>query len=152
MLTWLFSAGFRIKASAIRVCRVGNHRNSCWNLTLFHNLHRFFHKTFPQALKFSTRVLVYINILCFLFPFSLFLFQQNNDDNFFFVRKFYPWQPCVISQLSPGLSTACGSCGRMPLYIVFVGCCGHKSRKHTKKCWNFLKKGIDFIENIGIIG
>ena len=40
----------------------------------------------------------------------------------------------LARQLSPGLSTACGSCGRMPLYIVFVGCCGHKSRKHTKKC------------------
>jgi len=39
---------------------LGKVQNSCGKLTLFHNLHRFFHRPFPQQLKFFTDSLVYI--------------------------------------------------------------------------------------------
>ena len=42
--------------------------------------------------------------------------------------------------------------GRNPLYIVFAAGLCHKNGKISKICVNFLKKGIDFIENFAIIG
>ena len=35
-----------------------------------------------------------------------------------------------------------------PIYGSFHCCCATRAEKNTKKCVNFLKKGIDFIENL----
>ena len=62
-------------------------RFHCWKLTLFHNLHRFLHRGFPQWKTAALGVAVYIISGQKMRHFSPFCSYRNIADWFFITRK-----------------------------------------------------------------
>ena len=140
------------RAWFFRWCKSTIHRNSCWKLTLFHNLHRFFHSVGiveKSALNFD---LVYIIFKGAIRLFSAFCCYWKIADEFHITRKICSWQTrflealtekipwsgggwAYFGRISGGLDPA-GGC-KAPIYSVQVGFVPQGRKNMRKNAENF---------------